>query len=422
MGKIKIRHFVQKTSTNGKPLHYWQPAKVLREKGWAPQRLSDDLGQAVNEAKALNDKLDRWRNPQDGPAPGTDPGVEADDTKLFAQPADTPAGSNTMADLIEKYRKSRFYPTTPSTARNYEWAIAKILAWTAIAGVPGAEPLASIGRRACNDFYEKLLATGKTSAAGQTVRVLSVVLEQGVREEMIAVNPARRLGIVGGAARGVAFPRAAIRAFVQTADALGFEAIGTAIVANHWLGQRPVDIRKLPRNRYRDGIFWIYQQKTGAYIPVPDNPRVAERVEAELARQADARVSATTLIVDPDGRPYSQSLFSDHYLTVRETVAETHGSFPLDYITVDPETGADRTSVAADALQFRDLRPTAVTELAIAGCELPQIAAISGHALSSVQSIVDRYLVRSGALAGAATDRRLAWEKTLEDGQIWEKE
>jgi integrase len=53
-------------------------------------------------------------------------------------------------------------------------------------------------------------------------------------------------------------------------------------------------------------------------------------------------------------------------------------------------------------LHFHDLRGTAVTMLAEAGCTTPQIAAITGHSLKSVTAILDKYLARTRVLAGEA--------------------
>jgi putative transposase len=47
-----------------------------------------------------------------------------------------------------------------------------------------------------------------------------------------------------------------------------------------------------------------------------------------------------------------------------------------------------------------DLRGTAATMLAEAGCTTPQIAAITGHSLKTVTGILDKYLARTRALAG----------------------
>jgi integrase len=52
---------------------------------------------------------------------------------------------------------------------------------------------------------------------------------------------------------------------------------------------------------------------------------------------------------------------------------------------------------------FNDLRGTAVTRLALAGCTEAEIATITGHTLRDVRSILDaNYLHRDPALAEAA--------------------
>ena len=54
------------------------------------------------------------------------------------------------------------------------------------------------------------------------------------------------------------------------------------------------------------------------------------------------------------------------------------------------------------ALRFNDLRDTAVTLLAEAGCEVPQIASITGHTLQSATRILEKYLAMTPALSKAA--------------------
>jgi integrase len=53
-------------------------------------------------------------------------------------------------------------------------------------------------------------------------------------------------------------------------------------------------------------------------------------------------------------------------------------------------------------LHFHDLRGTAITMLAEAGCTAPQIASITGHSLKTVSTTLDKYLARTRALAGEA--------------------
>ena len=52
---------------------------------------------------------------------------------------------------------------------------------------------------------------------------------------------------------------------------------------------------------------------------------------------------------------------------------------------------------------FNDLRGTAVTRLALAGCTEAEIATITGHSLRGVRAILDRhYLSRDPALGESA--------------------
>jgi integrase len=53
-------------------------------------------------------------------------------------------------------------------------------------------------------------------------------------------------------------------------------------------------------------------------------------------------------------------------------------------------------------LTFHDLRGTAVTRLAEAGCTTPEIGSITGHSLKAVEGILDRYLSRTKGLALSA--------------------
>ena len=62
---------------------------------------------------------------------------------------------------------------------------------------------------------------------------------------------------------------------------------------------------------------------------------------------------------------------------------------------------------------FNDLRGTAVTRLAMAGCTEAEMATITGHTLRDVRSILDaNYLHRDLALAEAAIKKLEARTKT----------
>lgn len=55
---------------------------------------------------------------------------------------------------------------------------------------------------------------------------------------------------------------------------------------------------------------------------------------------------------------------------------------------------------------LKQLRHSCIVQLARADCTVPQIAAITGHALTSVNSILSVYLPRDTAVARAAQVKR----------------
>jgi hypothetical protein len=58
-----------------------------------------------------------------------------------------------------------------------------------------------------------------------------------------------------------------------------------------------------------------------------------------------------------------------------------------------------------------------VTRLAVAGCTVPEIAAITGHSLKDVQDILDRhYLSRDQALAETAIRKLETGTRSVKDG------
>ena len=54
---------------------------------------------------------------------------------------------------------------------------------------------------------------------------------------------------------------------------------------------------------------------------------------------------------------------------------------------------------------FNDLRGTAVTRLSEAGCTTQEIRPITGHTLASIDRILERYVARTDAQAGAAIEK-----------------
>jgi len=380
MARIKVRYFVEKPGKDGSR-YFWQPAKALRDLGWPAERLDNDRTKAITRAEELNGQVDAWRQgatvqvgsspiiPAGGPKPGT------------------------VSDLIRRYRASRFFKDkAPKTKRGYDQNLRIIEDWS------GEAPVSAIGEKRVQKLYDSLRA--KTPAkANAVITMLRILLGHGVREQMVTTNAAAKPGLVSLPQSGKLWPIDAVSLFVETADRMGWHSIGTAVVINHWIGQREGDILHMARAAYRNGRFDIVQRKTGARVSVPHSPWVQRRVDGELRRQIKRKVIGAThlILCETTGQPWKEDHFRHIFADIRAASARVWSTFFLD----------DDTQVEMVDLQFMHLRHTAVTELAIAGCNTLQIAGITGHTPKSAEQILCRYLVRTSDLAATAIALRL---------------
>lgn len=377
MARITVRYLITKPGAAGTVRFFWQPSLALRAEGWRARRLPDGEAAAFAEAGRLNAALDAWREGL-GPSPA----------------GETSIRSGSVDALIADYKASRhFRDRRPSTRRGYDQCLAVISRWA------GDTPVRAIDAPLVAELYEALRE--RTPAmANAVIRVLRLVLEFARRARgpggrpYIEHNPARRPGLTAPPPSGRLWSAEAVRHFVATADVLGRHSIGTAVALNEWLGQREGDIIRLPRSVYVDGALRLTQAKTGAKVELPVGmvPHLSRRLEEEFGRQGNASITATTIIVsETTGQAYTSDNFRAVFARVRARAAETL-----------PEV--------AD-LWFMHLRHTAVTRLFEAGCSLAMVAAVTGHSIKTCETIIDRYLIRTGELARAAFAKRLEKER-----------
>lgn len=387
MARIDIPYMIAKPGAKGSTKYFWQPSTTLRKLGWRPERLPDDVGQAIERAKALNAQLDVWR--QGGMAAAPAAGGGQGDRGPVIRP-------DTVADLIRRYKTSRFYEgKAAATRRSYDQNLLILENWA------GGDLVRHIDPGDIQDLYESFRAKTPAKAAA-VIRMARILFQCAVRFNMRPDNPAARPGLEGAAPSGKLWPLDAVLLFVETADKAGRHSLGTAVLVNWWLGQREGDILHLRRNQYRDGRVWITQRKTDARVAVPHSPLVAARIEAEMARLDARHVTSTFLVVNEStGQPYNEHTFRHDFAEIRALAAAEWPTFTLD----------DGAEVAMTDLRFMHLRHSAITELAIAGATVPQIASISGHTPKSVEQILNRYLVRNSELAEAAAAKRLDREQ-----------
>jgi integrase len=144
------------------------------------------------------------------------------------------------------------------------------------------------------------------------------------------------------------------------------------ILALH-TGQRQGDLLSVAWTNYDGRALRIFQSKTKTWVTVPCTKALKAMLDG-MPRVATVILSSTT------GEAWKKRYFSNQW-----------------------KEASDLANLVD--LHFPDLRGTAVTMLAEAGCTVPEIAAITGHSLKTVTTIPEKYLSQTRALAEAAIDK-----------------
>jgi integrase len=157
--------------------------------------------------------------------------------------------------------------------------------------------------------------------------------------------------------------------------AVASSELQSALLIGVWTAQRQSDLLGLRWTSYDGTAIRLQQGKTGKRVTIP--------VGAPLKKWLDARRStadsAMPILVNSRGEAW------------------TPDGFRTSWGKAFIKSGID------DDLRFHDLRGTALTRLALAGCTVSQIAAISGQSLKDAETILDaHYLGGDLELAEAA--------------------
>ena len=216
--------------------------------------------------------------------------------------------------------------------------------------------------------WHEELAAAHPRAADAKLSALNTVFAWAIDRGHIARNP------IGTFTRAYRANRADliwlpehIAAFERVASP---EMVLALTLALH-TGQRQGDLLALPWSSFDGEAITLRQGKTGAPVFVP-------ATEALRVALTDAPRRSPTILTMASGRPWLKRRFHEVWT---ETV--------------------EAAGITAD-LHFHDLRGTAVTMLAEAGCTVPEIATITGHSQAHAQKILDRYLARTRTLARSA--------------------
>jgi len=229
---------------------------------------------------------------------------------------------------------------------------------------PDFEDLASSTRRS----YVPLIKRIERSFGDFPLTALTDRRTRGLDRGLVAANPCERGGRLYRASRSdKIWTEVDEAAFLTKAP----KHLHLPLVLALWTGQRQGDLLRLPWSAYDGTHIRLRQGKTGARIVIP--------VGAPLKAALDATQRRSTLILaSTENRSWTSDGFRSSW---RKACA----------------------AAGVTGVTFHDLRGTAVTRLALAGCTEAEIASITGHSLRDVGAILDaHYLHRDPKLAGNA--------------------
>lgn len=185
-------------------------------------------------------------------------------------------------------------------------------------------------------------------------RVLSYAKDNGA----LSVNIAERGGRIYKADRAEAIWDAdAIRAMLAAAS----RPLQVALMLALWTGQRQGDLLALPWSAYDGEFLRVKQGKTGARVKIPVAGILKDVLDEEATRK-----QSTTILTNTLGRSWTSDGFKTSW-------------------------GKATKRAGVEGRTFHDLRGTAVTRLALAGCEVSEIASITGHSIKDAASILDAH-------------------------------
>ena len=171
-------------------------------------------------------------------------------------------------------------------------------------------------------------------------RVLAVALDRG----WVDANPCERGGrLYSGSRRDKIWTLDDELAFLEKAP----HHLHLPLTLALWTGQREGDLLKLTWSAYDGTHIRLRQSKTGA--------RVSIRVGAPLKAALDATPKRSpVMLLSTDNKPWTEDGFRSSW-----------------------RKACKKAGIVG--VTFNDLRGTAVTRLAIAGCTEAEIVAITGH-------------------------------------------
>ena len=277
--------------------------------------------------------------------------------------------ASTVRGLIDQFKDSADWQQLRETTR----AIMKVNL-NAVDAKFHDFPIAALDdRRARSEFltWRDGLAKATPRAADAKLAALQRVLSWAFDRGLAPANPLEKFRRIYSADRS---EKVWLPEHITAMEAASTPQLAFAMLLALHTGQRQGDLLRLTWRAFDGKGLSLIQSKTRTRVYIPCTAALLTLLRAAKASAGDN----VTILVSPAGRAWSSDGFKKAW---RAAFAE---------------------SAITDDLHFHDLRGTAVTMLAEAGCTVPEICAITGHSLASATRILEAYLSKTKALATAA--------------------
>ncbi len=288
--------------------------------------------------------------------PGT-PEFVASYNEAISRKVAPPRG--TLLNVFQQYQASEdFRALADSTRRSYVALITRI-----------EKRFGDFSDRRSRGIFmgwrDQLATSAGRRQADYAWTVLARVLSWSFNRGLVAANPCERGGRLyrGGGRAEKIWTAADEAAFLERAPA----HLHLPLLLALWTGQRQGDLLRLPWSGYDGTHIRLRQSKTGTRVVIPIGEPLKIKLDATPKR-------STIMLTNRDGKPWSSDGFRASW-------------------------GKACKAACVVGVTFNDLRGTAVTRLALAGCTEAEIATITGHSLRGVRAILEsHYLSRDPAL------------------------
>lgn len=372
---------------------------------WSARRQQEIEAMRENRAKAVTDHKAR-------------PRFSADVVTVSIMVSRCLEQDHYQGKAISRGRKTRA-ACSPHTIRQYNNA-SRVLE-NLDDGLIWHSPAAAISPAALEGVLDKIEQKHGLATARSVRALLSVAWKFGQKRLGLSVNPVVGQLLPVPAPRIRYAERHEIAALVDAADRLGLPEIGDAILLGVWTGQRQADRLALAGGQIvDDAILFRQAKKHGQPLLIPVSADLAARLDAARLRRKDWRVNYPEIVLDERAKRPFQADWYRKLFRIVATVAST-GTLPqegkLGQVARSITRGLDLPAALAGFepvetlgdFHDQDLRDTAVTWLALAGCDIAEIASITGHSLKTIQDVLKHYLGMHPELARSAIAKLSAW-------------